>query len=122
MCNRGIQIKEKYSHYEIRICKRWENGCFEKLLSLNQLQYIPSQKCFVFSKCHLDVVLYILGHLVITKPNQTKSPTKSKKMCYLTMTMIKLIPNPKTLTMANGFQRQNTFSMFHLWTSLAIIQ
>ena len=68
MCNRGIQIKEKYSHYEIRIChcKRWENGCFEELLSLNQLQYIPSQKCFIFSKCHLDVVLYLLGHLEIT--------------------------------------------------------
>jgi hypothetical protein len=68
MCNRKIQIKEKYSHYEIRIChcKKWEDGCFEELLAMNQLQYIPSEKCFIFSKCHLDLVLYLLGHLEIT--------------------------------------------------------
>jgi hypothetical protein len=68
MCNRKIQIKEKYSHYEIRIChcKKWEDGCFEELLAMNQLQYIPGEKCFIFSKCHLDLVLYLLGHLEIT--------------------------------------------------------
>jgi hypothetical protein len=68
MCNRKIQIIEKYSHYEIRIChcKKWEDGCFEELLAMNQLQDIPSEKCFIFSKCHLDLVLYLLGHLEIT--------------------------------------------------------
>ena len=68
MCNRKINIKEKYSHYEIRLChcKKWEDGVFEELLSMNQLQYMACEKCFVFSKSHLDLVLYLLRHLEIS--------------------------------------------------------